>query len=146
MYCCHCGKEIHDEAVVCVHCGHNVDLRPRIVEPINIKVKKYCQYCGNEVNDNAEICLKCGCRTGLKHDEEIVEEEEENNDFGDNESKTAVGVLMALFLGLIGLCIGFSMYPRDTEARRTFITGWTATFVVSLILSLIIVFSMLSKY
>lgn len=21
MYCTHCGKEIHDEAVICVHCG-----------------------------------------------------------------------------------------------------------------------------
>jgi len=30
MFCSKCGKEIHDEAVVCVHCG--CELKPRITQ------------------------------------------------------------------------------------------------------------------
>ena len=35
-YCQHCGQEIHDEAVVCVHCGRSCD---SVNESANIKAE-----------------------------------------------------------------------------------------------------------
>jgi uncharacterized RDD family membrane protein YckC len=49
MYCRNCGKEINDQAVICVHCGLKSDTGT-----------KHCQNCGAEVGSNAEICIKCG--------------------------------------------------------------------------------------
>ena len=50
MYCCNCGKEIHDEAEICVHCGHVVDKRPRVLEIQ--KRKMFCMHCGKEVDED----------------------------------------------------------------------------------------------
>ena len=38
-YCSHCGKQIMDEAVICVHCGCPVDntVRPQVKPPENPK-------------------------------------------------------------------------------------------------------------
>lgn len=49
MYCRYCGKEIADQAVICIHCGCN----PRAGN-------KNCWNCGAETANNAGICLKCG--------------------------------------------------------------------------------------
>lgn len=38
-----------------------------------------------------------------------------------NESKTGIGVVLGLFLGIIGLIIGICIYPEGTVARKTFI-------------------------
>ncbi|MBN1444996.1 MAG: TM2 domain-containing protein [Candidatus Omnitrophica bacterium] len=51
MYCRNCGKEIDDNAVVCVACG---------VPPT--KAKKYCGNCGAPTDANAEVCIKCGTK------------------------------------------------------------------------------------
>lgn len=54
MFCRNCGKEVVQQAVVCVSCG---------VAPSG--GKKYCQNCGAETNIAAEICTKCGVRLAL---------------------------------------------------------------------------------
>lgn len=51
MYCRNCGKDVAEQAVMCVSCG---------VPPKN--GKKYCQSCAAETNSSAEICIKCGVR------------------------------------------------------------------------------------
>lgn len=51
MYCRNCGKNVPDQAVMCVSCG---------VPPHNGKF--YCQNCGSGTDQNAEICVKCGVR------------------------------------------------------------------------------------
>ena len=51
MYCRNCGKEVADQAVMCMGCG---------VPPKS--GKKFCQTCGVETNPAAEICTKCGVR------------------------------------------------------------------------------------
>ena len=53
MYCRNCGKQIADNAVICIHCG----AKPLVGA-------KYCQNCSAEVDPNAEICIKCGVRLG----------------------------------------------------------------------------------
>lgn len=83
----------------------------------------YCKYCGKEVKDEAVVCISCGCS--------IEKETKQPVNAENNESKTGLGVLFALILGLIGLLIGLIMYPDNTVARKTFIKGWAITFGVS---------------
>lgn len=101
----------------------------------------FCKKCGKEVNDDAVVCIHCGC--SLKEDENKKEM---------NESKTGIGVLMGLFLGIIGLVIGICMYPAGTLARKTFLKAWGTTFgvcvailVVCYIIILCVAGSMISQ-
>lgn len=94
----------------------------------------FCQKCGAEINDEAIVCIKCGCST----------EKKPSVSTDSNGPKTGLGILFALFLGLIGLIIGICLYKENTIARQTFITGWTLTFIFSwacyLILILLLIF------
>ena len=87
----------------------------------------YCPKCGNEVNDDAEVCVHCGCSLTKTKPEY-------------KESKTGLGVVMALFLGIIGLIIGIMLYPSGTIARKTFIKAWCITYAIALIMIFIIMF------
>ncbi len=51
MFCRNCGKEVAQNAEVCLACG---------VRPSN--GTKFCNGCGVETNANQEICIKCGVR------------------------------------------------------------------------------------
>lgn len=51
MYCRNCGKEVAEQAVMCVSCG---------VPPKN--GANFCQNCGEASDPGAEICAKCGVR------------------------------------------------------------------------------------
>ncbi len=90
----------------------------------------YCQNCGNEINDNAVVCIHCGAAVNNP-----------NNPASNPEfqlSKTGMGVLLAILLGLIGLVIGLLIYPTGTVARSTFIKGWGITFAISAGVSILI--------
>lgn len=54
MFCRNCGKEVAEQAVMCVACG---------VPPKS--GKRFCQTCGAETNLAAEICIKCGVRLAV---------------------------------------------------------------------------------
>jgi TM2 domain-containing membrane protein YozV/RNA polymerase subunit RPABC4/transcription elongation factor Spt4 len=54
MYCRNCGREVAEQALMCVACG---------VPPRN--GKKFCQNCGQETDPNAELCTKCGVRLAM---------------------------------------------------------------------------------
>lgn len=53
MFCRNCGKEVSEQAEICINCG---------VKPLN--GARFCQNCGAEANPNAEICVKCGVKLG----------------------------------------------------------------------------------
>ena len=53
MYCRYCGKQVPDQAVVCVTCG----CAPR-------SGNKHCQACGAETNPVQVVCIKCGVKLG----------------------------------------------------------------------------------
>ena len=84
----------------------------------------YCKYCGKELNDDAEVCVYCGRSTGRQNVQKSYEV---------GESKKGIGVLLGLFLGLIGLIIGLCLYPANTEERSTFLKGWVLAFVIEII-------------
>lgn len=56
-----------------------------------------------------------------------------------NESKAGIGVVLGLFLGIIGLIIGICIYPEGTVARKTFIKAWAWTFGVTAAVAVVIV-------
>lgn len=87
----------------------------------------YCKKCGQEVNDEAVVCVHCGC--AIKEDKTSEEM---------NKEKTGIGVLMGLFLGIIGLIIGIVIYPQDTIARKTFLKGWGIAFGISMCVLVVI--------
>lgn len=49
MFCRNCGKELSDQAVMCVSCG----APPK-------KGKNFCSNCGGRTDPAAEICMNCG--------------------------------------------------------------------------------------
>lgn len=51
MNCRNCGKEVAEQAVMCVSCG---------VPPKN--GKNFCQNCGAKTDINAAVCIKCGVK------------------------------------------------------------------------------------
>jgi TM2 domain-containing membrane protein YozV/ribosomal protein L40E len=78
MFCRNCGKEVPEQAVVCLSCG----CLPQ-------GGKKFCQHCGAETDPAAEICVKCGVRLATAIPE-------------DAKSKLVAG-LLGLFLGGLGV-------------------------------------------
>ncbi|HOJ30557.1 MAG TPA: TM2 domain-containing protein [bacterium] len=58
MYCKNCGKEVSEQAAVCVVCG----ISPK-------KGNKFCFNCGTPVNPQAEICTKCGVKLMTSNNE-----------------------------------------------------------------------------
>ncbi len=70
MYCRNCGKEVAEQAIMCIACG---------VPPRN--GKKFCYNCGQATDPNAELCTKCGVRLAIGVSQETAK------------SKVAAGVL-----------------------------------------------------
>lgn len=80
MFCRNCGKEVAEQAVMCVHCG---------VPPRN--GTKFCWNCGESTDPVAEFCVKCGA--GLKAAPASGTQ---------YKSKMAAG-LLGIFLGALGI-------------------------------------------
>lgn len=90
----------------------------------------YCPNCGNNISGNGNHCEYCG--TSLKNKMSSSNSYNPEN----QTSKTIVGFILGLFLGLIGLVIGILMYPSDTLARKTFLKGWLISFALGVIVSI----------
>jgi len=77
MYCRNCGKEVSEQAVMCVACG----APPK-------SGRKFCQNCGAPTSPEAEVCIKCGVKLAT----------------GAGEGKNwLVALLLSIFLGNLGI-------------------------------------------
>ena len=86
-----------------------------------------CPHCGKEVpnsNLTCPYCAKTLRRTTVK------------KHYVHHESKTAMGVILGLFLGLIGLVIGLALYQG--YERETFLKGWMIPFIIELVIGAIV--------
>ena len=54
------------------------------------------------------------------------------------ESKTLIGALCGVFLGLVGLIIGLLLFKENTMERQTFIKGWIWAFIISAAVSMVL--------
>jgi len=78
MFCRNCGKEVLENAEICVNCG----MKP-------LMGKKFCQSCGAETKENQEVCTKCGVK--LK------------SSMGKGAKSKLVAGLLGIFLGWLGI-------------------------------------------
>ena len=62
---------------------------------------------------------------------------EYDEDYVPNHNKHTMGILMGLFLGLIGLIIGVCIFPEGTTERSTFVGGWTMGFLIDCVIGLL---------
>ena len=97
----------------------------------------FCANCGKYNPEGTTVCKYCGCNKlskeqTVKPDEGIV-----------GQSKTAMGVWMCLLLGVIGLVIGLLMYREGTYERSSFLSGWVKTLIVTVIISVVAIFTVL---
>lgn len=86
----------------------------------------FCRKCGQEIDDEAVVCIHCGCAA-----KDVQPQPAQVVNPSHNEPKTILGVVAALFLGLIGLIIGICAYPEGTVARKSFVKAWVVTWLVS---------------
>lgn len=87
MFCTNCGKEIANNAVICVHCG---------VPPQ--QEKKYCSNCGTGVAVNQVICVNCGF-TLKSGDMKTIQQ----NNCRNAQHSRILAALLALFIGWLGI-------------------------------------------
>lgn len=86
MFCKNCGKEIDEQAAICVNCGYK-----------NGDGNNYCQHCGEKVDSGASICLKCGYS---------LENKKNNTKSGVAGDDAEVGEKSRLTAGLLGCFLG----------------------------------------
>lgn len=150
MKCKYCGREIPDDANSCPYCQHSVKEIAKTV---------ICKYCGRKIPDDANSCPYCqrsvketaktvicsNCGKKISANANICPYCMQTTDKGQEEyqmhsgnSKKAVGVILCLFLSVLGLIIGLMLYPYGTDERSSFIKGWVGAFIASIVLGIII--------
>ena len=103
-----------------------------------------CPRCQRYNPDDREECEYCGSplskptRDARYSKEAPQNYHQRNYNASEYQSKTGVGVLLCLFLGLLGLIIGLLLYPAYSMERETFLNGWKKCFIVVIIISVII--------
>lgn len=97
MFCRNCGKEIADNAAVCVNCGVPVG-----------KASAFCSNCGAETHPDAAFCVKCG--VSLKKSTAFS--------MGSSGDKTKlIAGLLAIFLGFFGIHKFYLGYQKEGIIR-----------------------------
>lgn len=131
MFCRNCGKPIDDEVMFCPACGSPTtegnDKKEKNNDEKQNASKSSEENVTNENKSKDELSSKM---QSIKNNPELNIDEIQNN----NNSKQSVGIVLGLFLGLIGLIIGLLLYNNENESRQTFIKGWAIGFVVSIVL------------
>ena len=93
----------------------------------------FCRNCGKYNPDSEVKCKYCG---GALSPNEYYRKKGEMKSSGYGEDKTVNGVLLSIFLGLIGLVIGLLMY--DGYSRETFLKGWLKAFLWCLVIGIVL--------
>ena len=100
--------------------------------------KMFCKRCGKYNPDSRTKCDYCGGELYQQN----TQSQYNPNQYNQNQystSKTGVGVLLCLFLGIIGLVIGLLLYPTGSYERNTFVSGWVKCFLITIVISIILV-------
>ena len=114
MFCRNCGKDVPENAEVCVNCG----MKP-------LMEKKFCQNCGAETEENQEVCTKCGVK--LK------------SSMGKGAKSKLVAGLLGIFLGSLGIhkfYLGYTVPGLIMLLISILVGPWTL-FIINGIMALI---------
>lgn len=94
----------------------------------------FCTRCGKYNPDTKEKCIYCGGELSEKQTTTSRQTPSKSTDA----DKTLIGVLLALFTGLIGLVIGLLVFPSGYE-RSSFLSGWVKCYITCIIIAVVIV-------
>ena len=137
-----CKKENPNNASYCEYCGGKLE-RPSTTSYGSSGGKTiYCKNCGTQNPYFRATCTKCGrvLKETNYYDsftQNYVNRSYSSKSYG--QSKTLAGVLLCMFLGLIGLIIGVCCFPSGSYERKTFTKAWIITFIVEIIIAVILV-------
>lgn len=144
-FCEHCDSYLGNEWLSNHGIGKGEEKKlfesPAPISKKFVSKEKICCACGARIDSRAIICPQCKNMAdtqvilGISMKKPV-------------EDKTVIGIVCALFLGLIGLIIGLVLY--EGEERESFLSGWIKTFIitsiVAVILTIIIVSIAMSCY
>ena len=92
----------------------------------------FCTACGKYNPDGTKECKYCGCGYLTKTPTK------KSNTSKHSVDKSGFGIVMSIFLGVIGLLIGwYSTY--DTDERESFVSGWIKGFWIQLVIAIVLV-------
>ena len=96
-----------------------------------------CKYCGAQIQAGSKKCPHCGAAVEAQPGttNSIFSGPSQKN-FVDG-PQTALGFVIGLFLGLIGIIFGFVLYPQGSVARKTFFKGFIIACVISTLIPII---------
>ena len=120
-FCQKCGKELMDEAVICVGCGCPVSQTANI-QPAT--PKKFCTHCGKEVPEQATVCMSCGCpvTSAAPNGPTIAKRQYKHN--LDAIIYSVLGVLSIVLLLVDRFCISIAVVACCIEVAVMLIFSW----------------------
>lgn len=120
-FCRKCGKELMDEAVICVGCGCPVSQTANI-QPAT--PKKFCTHCGKEVPEQATVCMNCGCpvTSAAPNGPTIAKRQYKHN--LDAIIYSVLGVLSIVLLLVDRFCISIAVVACCIEVAVMLIFSW----------------------
>lgn len=101
MYCANCGKEIDNNADVCIGCGC-------AVRTVNLqgRTSRFCTHCGKEISAQAAVCINCGCAVNAnKASADTAKPEDLLNQLS---SKVKINAIIWLCIAGIQVILGFA--------------------------------------
>ena len=93
-----------------------------------------CRNCGTYTYKDK--CEKCGS-TALSPDS-AYDNYDPDAKFASSSAPHNAGVIIGLFLGLIGLLIGVLIFNKEDE-RKQFISSWLPSFIIQVVFAVILV-------
>ncbi len=84
----------------------------------------FCSQCGKYSPETETKCLYCGSEALTEKEPEVIVDRKDRSD---------IGVLLALFLNILGLIFVFVLFPKGSEERKTCFSGWLRTFVTVIV-------------
>ena len=134
MYCKNCGKQIDDNAYVCIHCGVRVSDEVPIVKQEH---PRFCTHCGKQIDPNAYICVHCGVKTGVANERTVAKSTGKGGIVFAILSM-AFAIITATFLSAIFAVIGMTM--SITRHDKKLISLNLVAMIVCIVMCLISIF------
>lgn len=125
--CPHCGTSLREGDRFCPICGAAVEA-PK-AEPSGAR----CPHCGAQVPDLNHPCPYCGYNTASVNSQNGYQAKKTEED--KPIKGTALGVILALFTGVIGLILCITL--GDEQAKKAGILTFVITTVAGIVLSIV---------
>lgn len=126
--CPHCGASLREGDRFCPICGATVEAHKE--EPTGVR----CPHCGAQVPDLNHPCPYCGYSTASVNSQNGYQAKKTEED--KPIKGTALGVVLALFTGVIGLILCILL--GDEQAKKAGILTFVIATVAGIVLTIII--------